>query len=491
MTNVFGGVISVSYPAALSVELWNAKGYQPLRPKLYLFGLLMALSLVARGQERYADIPAGEKHTIHDNNFESSEGWAASKRVDFIGGMAVMKKAEISRPIELDFNRSFEIEFYIAADDRYLHFQLLLDDQKLSFTPRFRAMKAFDMVPALKIMQVDQVNSNYSGTSLESFNIGEREVCKYTIRKYGSLYYIFAKEQLIVTYYFPPFKRLTIAAPWAPVIRVDRIVVSYLDSGGEMIPAQPSGLAAQAMSSGPGPDKPGRFFGLLIGVSDYLDNRLDLEKPARDAQQLKAVLTRNYVFTDSTIAMLINPTRQNILVALYNLRKVVGPRDNLLIFYAGHGYWDEDARQGYWWARDATANDPSNWLSNSDVREQIRSIKSKHTLLISDACFSGGIFRTRSAATLQQASIDVQMLYKLPSRRAITSGTLTTVPDKSVFFEYLVKRLEENTTDFMTSQQLFDSFRQAVINNSMVVPQDGVIAEAGDEGGDFVFVKKR
>lgn len=451
----------------------------------------MAFSLAGRGQERYADIPESQKRVILDDNFESNKGWAASKKVDFVGGMAVMKKAEISRPIDLDFSRSFEMELYIAADDAYLHFRIELDDQKLNFTPRFRAMKAFDMVPALKIMQGDQSNSNYSGTSLEPYNIGEKEVCKYTIRKYGSLYYIFVKEQLVVTYYFPPFKRLTIAAPWAPVVRVDRMVISYLDSGGEMIATQPSGLPAPAVSSGQGTEKPGRYFGLLIGVSDYLDNRLDLDKPARDAQQLKSVLMQNYVFSDSTITLLINPTRQNILVALYNLRKVVGPRDNLLIFYAGHGYWDEEARQGYWWARDATANDPSNWLSNSDVREQIRSIKSKHTLLISDACFSGGIFRTRSAAALQQASIDVQMLYKLPSRRAITSGTLTTVPDKSVFFEYLVKRLQENTADFMTSQQLFDSFRQAVINNSMVVPQDGVIAEAGDEGGDFVFIRKK
>ena len=451
----------------------------------------MAFSLPGQGQERYADIPESQKRVILDDNFEKNNGWAASKKVDYLCGMAVMKKAEISRPIDLDFNRSFEMEFFIAADDAYLHFRIELDDQKLNFTPRFRAMKAFDMVPALKIMQGDQSNSNYSGTSLESYNIGEKEVCKYTLRKYGSLYYIFVKEQLVVTYYFPPFKRLTIAAPWAPVVRVDRMVISYLDSGGEMLATQPSGLAAPAVISSSGTDKPGRYFGLLIGVSDYLDNRLDLDKPARDAQQLRSVLMQNYSFSDSAVTLLINPTRQNILVALFNLRKVVGPRDNLLIFYAGHGYWDEEASQGYWWARDATANDPSNWLSNSDVREQIRSIKSKHTLLISDACFSGGIFRTRSAAALQQASIDVQMLYKLPSRRAITSGTLTTVPDKSVFFEYLVKRLMDNTADFMTSQQLFDSFRQAVINNSMVVPQDGVIAEAGDEGGDFVFIRKK
>ncbi len=177
-------------------------------------------------------------------------------------------------------------------------------------------------------------------------------------------------------------------------------------------------------------------------------------------------------------------------MALFRLRKVLTSNDNLLIFYAGHGYWDEDARQGYWWARDAAANDPSNWLSNSDVREQIRSIKSAHTLLISDACFSGGIFRSRSASAVVNASLDIQMLYRLPSRRAITSGTMTTVPDNSVFFDYLVQRLEQNQEPFLTSQQLFDSFRQAVINNSLVVPQDGVIAEAGDEGGDFVFVRK-
>jgi hypothetical protein len=43
----------------------------------------------------------------------------------------------------------------------------------------------------------------------------------------------------------------------------------------------------------------------------------------------------------------------------------------------------------------------------------------------------------------------------------------------------------------VTSQQLFDSFRQAVISNSMTVPQDGIIADAGDEGGDFIFIKKK
>jgi hypothetical protein len=92
---------------------------------------------------------------------------------------------------------------------------------------------------------------------------------------------------------------------------------------------------------------------------------------------------------------------------------------------------------------------------------------------------------------MKTASIEYQMLYKLPSRRAITSGTLTAVPDNSVFVEYFLKRLAQNTDQFLPAQQLFNTLRMAVINNSATVPQEGVIAETGDEGGDFIFLKKK
>jgi len=232
----------------------------------------------------------------------------------------------------------------------------------------------------------------------------------------------------------------------------------------------------------------GKYYAVLIGVSDYYDPELDLDNPASDAAKMKEILARKYLFDDATITLLQNPTRSQIISELFRLRKIIGASDNLLIFYAGHGYWDNDAKQGYWWAKDASTQDPSTWLSNSDLREQIRSIKSAHTLLISDACFSGGIFRSRDVNNIMNATQDIQLLYKMPSRRAITSGTMTAVPDKSVFLEFLSKRLNENTNKFLTSQQLFDSFRTAVINNSSVVPQDGVIAETGDEGGDFIFI---
>ncbi len=80
----------------------------------------------------------------------------------------------------------------------------------------------------------------------------------------------------------------------------------------------------------------------------------------------------------------------------------------------------------------------------------IRGIKSKHTLLVSDACFSGGLFRKRSA--FSDAPAAVRELYKLPSRKAMTSGTLKEVLDVSVFIEYSTKRLRENEQRYLSSQ---------------------------------------
>lgn len=234
----------------------------------------------------------------------------------------------------------------------------------------------------------------------------------------------------------------------------------------------------------------GKYFALIIGVSEYDNYKLNLNRPVIDAQNFKAAITSLYNFDAENVNLLLNPTRQQILTELFSLRKKLTPKDNLLIFYAGHGMYDEEVQQGYWWPRDADSSSPSNWLSNNDLREQIRGIKTAHTLLIADACFSGGIFRTRGTPLIKDASFDILSLYRLPSRRAITSGAMTGVPDQSVFFDYLLKGLKNNPEKYLTSQVLFDSFRLSVINNTLQVPQDGIIAETGDEGGDFVFIKR-
>lgn len=232
-----------------------------------------------------------------------------------------------------------------------------------------------------------------------------------------------------------------------------------------------------------------RNYALLIANEKYDDPGItELDAPVKDATDLYNVLTQEYNFDQVNVTFLKNPTKADIIGTLHNLRSKLTPDDNLLIFYAGHGYWDEGMGVGYWLPRNAAKDNPVDWIPNTDLTNYLGAIKTKHTLLIADACFSGGIFKTRSAFS---ATYAVEMLYQLNSRKAITSGTLTEVPDKSAFFMYLLKNLRENTSEYLSAEELFSKMRMAVINNSENVPQFGTIQNVGDEGGDFIFIKRR
>jgi WD40 repeat protein len=234
----------------------------------------------------------------------------------------------------------------------------------------------------------------------------------------------------------------------------------------------------------------GKYYALLIGINDYLDDDLnDLDYPISDVDNLNRVLLSGYTFEKENIIVLKNPKRAEIMVALDDLGKKLTLNDNLLIFYAGHGYWDEKGKVGYWFPADAAKKSTVDWFRNSTLRDFIGSIQTRHTLLIADACFSGAIFKSRGAFS-EPAPLGVQKLYEVPSRKAMTSGILEEVPDKSVFMEYFIKRLAENKEKYLSSEVFFSSFKTAVMNNSSNVPQFGVIQNVGDEGGDFIFIKK-
>jgi hypothetical protein len=235
---------------------------------------------------------------------------------------------------------------------------------------------------------------------------------------------------------------------------------------------------------------PGRYYALLIAVEDYNNNEIeDLDHALTDTQKLKQIIEDYYTFESSHIRLLENPSRSEIIDAFDKLSQELTLTDNLLIFFAGHGYWDQRFEQGYWLPSDARKSSKAEWISNSTIRDFIGGINTKHTLLIADACFGGGIFKTRKAFESDRV---VKELYSYPSRKAMTSGNLTEVPDKSAFMKYLLKRLQNNSEKYLPSEGLFASFKIAVIRNSPIdqIPKFGEIHNAGDEGGDFIFVHR-
>ncbi|MBN1952399.1 MAG: caspase family protein [Bacteroidales bacterium] len=236
-------------------------------------------------------------------------------------------------------------------------------------------------------------------------------------------------------------------------------------------------------------DKESKFYALIIGIDNYEDFRItNLDNPINDARRLQNVLTLKYTFDPENVKLIEDARREDIIVALDDLSNKITPDDNLLIFYAGHGWWDENANIGYWLPADAKKDNKAAWFRNSTLVDYLKEIRCQHTLLITDACFAGAIFKTRAA--FDNAPRAIEKLYELPSRKAMTSGTLTEVPDKSAFVEFLLDRLSKNDEKYLSAEQLFSGFRIAVINNSNAIPQFGEISGVGDEGGDFIFILK-
>lgn len=232
-----------------------------------------------------------------------------------------------------------------------------------------------------------------------------------------------------------------------------------------------------------------KYYALIMGANDYSDPSIaDLAKPIDDASKLVSVLLEKYTFDEKNMYFLKNPTREDMINHLDFLSRKLTPSDNLIIFFAGHGFWDEETDFGYWIPTDSKSTSTSNWMANSQIKDYVAAIKSKHTLLIADACFGGSIFRSRKA--FAEGSVAPKEAFDAPSRKAMTSGNLTEVPDQSVFLQQLVERLRSNTKDYVTAEEIFASIKGVVMNSSPVTPVYGEIKDAGDEGGDFIFVKK-
>jgi len=234
--------------------------------------------------------------------------------------------------------------------------------------------------------------------------------------------------------------------------------------------------------------KSGNYHALIIAVENYQDMSFrDLEKPITDASELQNVLIKNYTFEPADVTLLKNPTKEMIISKLAYLQDRLGPDDNLLVYYSGHGIVKNEV--GYWLPSDAAKDSRMAWLSNAELRDYMNGMKAKHTLIIADACFSGSIF---TGAYRDAEEFACEEMAKMKSRRAMTSGANTIVPDESVFFKYLSQKLKENTSSCLSAETLYSKIKPAVIYNSPNnhIPQFGVLPQVGDEGGNFIFRKR-
>jgi uncharacterized caspase-like protein len=178
-------------------------------------------------------------------------------------------------------------------------------------------------------------------------------------------------------------------------------------------------------------------------------------------------------------------------------------KDNLLIYYAGHGHLEQGIDRGYWIPVDAEVNDNSEWLLLPGVTDMLQLMSAKHVLVVADSCFGGKLTRTSLAQLKPGLSEDarIDLLKTLSQKRvrtAMTSGGVKPVLDAggsghSVFAEAFLGVLEENIS-VLEAERLFWAVRTRVVSlsqklNAEQIPTYDPIHMAGHESlGDFIFI---
>lgn len=244
----------------------------------------------------------------------------------------------------------------------------------------------------------------------------------------------------------------------------------------------------------------GAYYALVIGNNAY-KHWPSLATPENDAVKVAEILSSRYGFKTK---VLLNATRYDTLQALNDLRKMLTEEDNLLIYYAGHGHWEEQIMRGYWVPVDGDVDSNVNWIPTFAITDILGAMSAKHVLVVADSCYSGAL--TRSAfARLEAGMTEQARLHALEtmaekrSRTVLSSGNIQPVLDAgggrhSVFARAFLDTLSMNH-DIIEGQRLWFSIRDLVAYAAQAErveqdPQYAPLRFAGHESGDFLFVPK-
>lgn len=237
----------------------------------------------------------------------------------------------------------------------------------------------------------------------------------------------------------------------------------------------------------------GKTYFLGIGIDQY-QAWPRLRNAVRDVQVIREVLVQDYGLQSENAYTLYDKeaTRAAVIHALEDMADRVTNTDSLLVYYAGHGHLN-DRQRGYWVPADAPKDGISYYISNSTIRDYLGDINSLHTLLISDACFSGSLFVRGE----RSGDLAAHELAKLSSRWAICSGRHDEVvadgpkDGHSPFADSILDVLRKTERSIITTNFLFEQVREQTRANYDQLPDGGPIQGVGHKRGQYIFKRSK
>jgi hypothetical protein len=237
-------------------------------------------------------------------------------------------------------------------------------------------------------------------------------------------------------------------------------------------------------------DAPGKSWFFGIGINEY-DDFPKLYNAVKDVKDVQTLLSTQYDIDPDATILLINEeaTRENIIDQLDELSHKVQPSDKLIIYYSGHGHVDERTDISYWIPFDGKKGKSARHIRSSTIRDYVKGIPTRHTLIISDSCFSGALF----VRGVQRSTVALEELETRKSRWALCSGRHDEfVYDgepgtNSPFAASILNILGTNVSPKLNIAKLADRVVELTRSNYQQLPEGNPLFGVGHEGGQYVF----
>ena len=265
-------------------------------------------------------------------------------------------------------------------------------------------------------------------------------------------------------------------------------------------PHQPRdrGLALTAPGTVP-PRVLGTYHALIVGINDY-ENWNPLQTAVKDATAVRDVLVNQYGFDEKNVILRTDrdAARLHIIRDLRTLASGLTEKDNLLIYFAGHGQLDDLTGDGYWIPVEGQLKDPGTWISHAVLKAVLGSdkVRAKNVVVIADSCYSGTLLRGGPSLLRTEDGSYLDKLTQAAakrSRQVITSGGLEPVADggrdgHSLFAYYVITALEDNDREVVDLENLFHTWVWAPVTQvGDQRPNVGRLKTPMDEDGQFVL----
>ena len=240
-------------------------------------------------------------------------------------------------------------------------------------------------------------------------------------------------------------------------------------------------------------------YALLIGTDDY-DEWQDLTNPVFDTKTIADELKNNYGFQTET---LINPSKTQIITKLRDYaKKSYMPEDELFIFIAGHGLFDDVFQEGYVVCKDSKKNDEAkeSYIQHSSLRTYVNNIPCNHIFITMDVCY-GGTFDQAIAKSGSRGGDDmysdvapaefIKRKLQFKTRRYLTSGGKQYVPDgRPGAHSPFARKFLEALRNYGGSDRILTLGE--IITYVETINPEPKYGEFGDNepGSDFVFIAR-